>query len=484
MKTVAVIAFAAVTALIPVAAPAEGGFHVAFSGSGYALAATCDLTQPIAFITLAMSNTEPAPVPAFTIAASETYGVLGGTVTIPALAGGDTRTARVPLRYTYVARSPQQAAGLHYITVTAGDRALPQLSVIIPSSFCPPGPPPTVSATGTATSHARAHRVAADGHPVLIDQNVSERSKTIAAALKVDAPRNLRAVVGAPDCATHVGVLGSLVCPDMIKSGNLLLGWDWRAVNGPDAIDGYRVYRVDGGLHQLVYTQANKQDVTLVDVAKPAGGYGGRCYAVTAYVATRESAASDAFCADGSVIAKTVMLQPTHLRGVQRLVSDNGNVVTGEYGEAGLQGLVVGYFYQETKHTLGDSFHNSISRAAVSFDTGVLLVHRFVSARLKVHVATSAGEGSNHSCATAVGSGTGTWWQNKDWIDVQSAGSVAPTDAGPQITADVTPIVAAWLRGEKNLGLVLWNEDENLKAFTNKRCETAYDSPVLEITYY
>lgn len=62
---------------------------------------------------------------------------------------------------------------------------------------------------------------------------------------------------------------------------------------------------------------------------------------------------------------------------------------------------------------------------------------------------------------------------------------IAPTDTGPVISADVTALVAPWLRGEPNYGFVVRNSDENPKTFTNKTCLTTYaTNPVLELTYY
>jgi hypothetical protein len=120
---------------------------------------------------------------------------------------------------------------------------------------------------------------------------------SVLAALKIAPPANRRSVASGPDCGAHLGTIGALVCPDMMKSGDLLLIWDWQPGDGPDEIDGSRIYTGDGinvqtGAYagQLLATRPNK-GVTLFDVPKPPGGrgYAGNCYAVTAYAGSRES---------------------------------------------------------------------------------------------------------------------------------------------------------------------------------------------------
>lgn len=76
------------------------------------------------------------------------------------------------------------------------------------------------------------------------------------------------------------------------------------------------------------------------------------------------------------------------------------------------------------------------------------------------------------------------WWTHRDWVEGRFDYNIPPSGTGPQVTADVTPIVAQWLRGDLNLGLVLRNNDERLGVFTNARCQTRYSNPVLDVTYY
>jgi hypothetical protein len=297
-------------------------------------------------------------------------------------------------------------------------------------------------------------------------------------------PINLRGAAGGPDCAAHVGLIGALVCPDMIKSGDVLLVWDWQPPAGSTPIDGYRVYHMNGlsKLPALVATRT--KDLTLLDLPKPPGGYTGQCYSVSAFAGTAESAPSAEFCAGTGSAATTTRLSATHLRWSFRSRNQPGSPFTQVFHGGEDDGFQVGFQYTADTHTFGDQSTATYYRAAMAFDLSALQTRRLVSASLRLNIAASSGSGNNHSCATDVGTGTEFWWQNSGWIEGQFGGGVAPTDTGPVISADVTPLVAQWLRGEPNYGFVLRNSDENLDAFTNKECITKYASPVLEITYY
>ncbi len=108
---------------------------------------------------------------------------------------------------------------------------------------------------------------------------------------------------------------------------------------------------------------------------------------------------------------------------------------------------------------------------------------RLVSARLRLPILQQPASAS-HSCITDVGTGTDAWWQSTGLLNGRFDQYAAITDSGSSITVEVTPMVAAWMRGEPNFGFVLRNADENLNAFTNKSCITRYTEPGLELTYY
>ncbi|MFN2462147.1 MAG: DNRLRE domain-containing protein [Candidatus Velthaea sp.] len=348
------------------------------------------------------------------------------------------------------------------------------------SWFLPATPPPVIVATASpAPVPLRQSKTLVIASPGLkVSSLNAARVGTL--QIKVMVPTNVRNASGGTDCGAHLGLIGALLCPDMIKSGDLLLVWDWKNDTGLPPIDGYRVYRVDGGRRQLASSTNNAQQ-TLADLAQPAGGYKGACYAVTAVAATRESDLSPPYCAGGSSAATTVRLTAVHANSGFQFGRQGSGL-----GFIAPDGQVVGFRYQAARHFFGDEATNLVQRAAFAFDVTPFVKHRLVSAKLRLTIAWSQGQGNNHSCATAVGTGTEFWWQNNGsgLIPGSFGYDVVPTDTGPEITADVTRIVAPWLIGEPNYGFVLKNDDEDTNAFRNMQCQTAYTNPILELTSY
>jgi plastocyanin len=231
-QTVAALFFAGA----PAATLAEAALSASFSNPPYAFTASCDLSQPLAFVNLIVVNR------------------------------GDA------------------------ITVSLGPRRLGPLAVSVPATFCATAAPGAAKLTVPASSTQSAIQ-RRQPHP------------------QPAVPRNVQVARGTKECAAHVGLFGALACPAMIKSGDVLLVWDWQAGAGPDAIDGFRLYRVAGGTKQLVYTRADKNSLTLVDLPGSAAGYIGTCFAVTAYAGANESALSNALCVTRQQIV--VLASPT-----------------------------------------------------------------------------------------------------------------------------------------------------------------------------
>ena len=157
---------------------------------------------------------------------------------------------------------------------------------------------------------------------VLFKQNAGSKMTSYSATvgrsagaytLTVPPPRNVQVARGTEQCAAHVGLFGALTCPALIKSGDVLLVWDWQAGAGPAAIGGFRVYRVTGGTKQLVYTRTDQDSITLVDLSGPAAGYVGACFAVSAYAGAYESALSAAHCVtrQETVVLASPTVNPT-----------------------------------------------------------------------------------------------------------------------------------------------------------------------------
>jgi plastocyanin len=237
-----------------------------------------------------VANRGSVPLAETPFIATDGTGVLHGDATTQPLAPGAQLTLRIPM--LHVASSSAAIGGPHSITVMAGLRRVGALTVPVPETLCvTPIPAPL-------TASQRVHPNLAVATPPGVTQIAKPNSSVSKIILDLHTPAvpgNVRNANGVQDCAAHVGLIGALVCPDLIRSGRMQLIWDWQAGVGPAAIDGYRVYRVDGG-KRLVYTRADKKDITLFDVPLPVGGYVGTCYAVSAYVSTTESNLSGAFC--------------------------------------------------------------------------------------------------------------------------------------------------------------------------------------------
>jgi plastocyanin len=301
----------------PVAALAGPELSASFADPPYAFAASCDLAQPLVFVNLIVANRGEARTTESPVTATDSSHVLGAdSTTLRPIAPGAQIALRIPLRR--VPTSLGAVGGKHVITVTVGPRRLGPLAVSVPATFC------ATAATGAAkrivpasSTQSAIQRPRVNPQPAAttppgkfrlggIHSNLAE----IAAAARTPAvPRNVSVARGTQECAAHVGLFGALACPAMIKSGNVLVVWDWNAGAGPDAIDGFRLYRVAGGTKYLVYTRADKKDLTLVDLTGPAAGYVGTCFAVSAYAGAYESALSDALCVTRQQIA--VLASPT-----------------------------------------------------------------------------------------------------------------------------------------------------------------------------
>ncbi len=500
-----------VAAALAITAPALAApkFTVAFAEHPYTFATPCDPAKSLVFVNMVLRNGADTPTGPVHILAQDGAHALEGDLTLPQIPAHMDVQVAVSLHRSAASVAP--LVGTHPIALTidasgtGGKQNLAPLDVAIPATFCvaalaTPTPAPAAAPASFTPIHSRVP-IAALTTPTPLPRFGANASKVanISVLARPAVPTNVKNVAAATDCGAHVGVLGALTCPAMIASGDLLLIWDWKGEGALTDIDGYHIYRVDSGLKTLVATRSNGKDLTLFDIAPPAGGYSGKCYSITAYTAKAESESSSAFCASGGAVAKTVRMPASQARSSTKRHDDAGNTITGIGSLAGrgappaFTNVMVGYSYASEKHTLGDSVLNVIYRGAVAFDLTTLAKRRVVSARLHLQIADSkclgcvkAGGisvGNNYSCITTIGSGNEFWWRNGNWIEIQPS-DIEPNDVGPDISADVTKLVASWVAGEPNYGFVLLNRDERLGAFDNRQCQTSYSNPVLEITYY
>ncbi|MDB5040617.1 MAG: Cupredoxin-like domain [Candidatus Eremiobacteraeota bacterium] len=283
---------------IPEATLAGPNLAGSFADPPYALAAHCDLAQPIAFVNLLVVNRGDARTAAIPVTATDGAGVLRGSTTLLPIPPGAQSALLVPL--LDMPSNPGALGGTHTITISLGAFHLAPVAVTVPPTFC------ATQAPGAATggvSRSAAERAAhlplavTPGPLIGVTKPSSNVARITAEKSTPAAPGQMYIPNSAKQCAWHVGVLGAFACPDLIRSGDVLLVWDWEPGSiGPRDIDGFRVYRVDGHMKKLVYTRANKKDITLYDLPGPSGTHIGQCYAVAAYAGSFESALSGMAC--------------------------------------------------------------------------------------------------------------------------------------------------------------------------------------------
>ena len=110
-----------------------------------------------------------------------------------------------------------------------------------------------------------------------------------------------------PTCTAHGGFGGGLACTAGLQAGMLALVWNCSNCK----VDGYRLYRVDSGRHDLQPSggaYASDATVTLALLSAPSDGFNGKCYAVSAYKGANESALSNWGCAGAGSTATTTTL--------------------------------------------------------------------------------------------------------------------------------------------------------------------------------
>ncbi len=458
-------ALATLLLILPAAVDAAGALTIGVDTPPYSLASTCDLSQPLIFVNVLVGNDGNVPTLPRTITATDAAGAFQGQVSIGSVLPSDSTPVQIPL--THVASSSAPIAGAHTIRVSSGAPSA-TIVVTVPTALCPTVTPGGGTTPGGLSLNGRYTRV-------------KNQHRDIVVAVILPSPSNVEAVRSSAACGAHAGLLGALFCPDMIKSGNLLLGWDYHSEG--HAIDGFRIYAVNGGERQLVDHTTGNEALRLSDLKAPSGGYTGACYAVAAYVGNAESDLSHEYCVNSSAeVAKTIHLSASQLKSTSRGSAKGGLSSTTSSTQAEAYPKV-GYYYSATKSIFGDSRSAQFWRLGVRFDVSRLTGHRIVAAKLRIAFDQA------HSCATDVGRGENEWWfADANWNDGFFGDGIGIGDAGPELAADVTPIVTHWIAFNENRGLVLKGNDENSGAFTNKSCTTYFPrNPadyVLDVTYY
>jgi hypothetical protein len=320
---------------------------------------------------------------------------------------------------------------------------------------------------------------------------------------QLPAPTDLTNTQDVQTCTQFGGFGAGLACKALLPENRLALIWNYKAPSGQ--ITGFHVYRVDEGQRPLmgrtlVGSQTNGPTVKFYIVdPPPPGGYQGVCYAVTAYGAGQESAISPPFCVGAGAVSKTVTLQATSSRSS---VQDSDGFTPPNSNLAPMA-FSVGYNHTYTTQSIvvvqiGAYSDDQVYRAGVLFDLSGLAYKKIRSATLHLSVDSAwvwngggpikptANAVTDHynSCAANISVGVDRWWQHSDWINATTALSPGPAN-GPDVTFDVTSIVANWAGGQPNFGFVLEGANESLTIHSNDGCVSSYvpSSAVLVVQY-
>jgi hypothetical protein len=348
----------------------------------------------------------------------------------------------------------------------------------------------------------------------------------------IPAPWNVHPVQSKHDCASALALLAT-ICDAAVKSGELQLLWNDKAT----ALDGYKIYRVDGGRHAVVTTTTNGATPKYGVVSRPNGGYKGACYAVTAYQGARESAQSSRYCVQSGSTASTETFSPAHVRsyvtvsnpGIVDLNNNNATLplstllswlhksgfdtlIPSQVADSGHASSVngtayVGYqyaFVHETVPTGGEFYSGTdhgwvkiASRGGYDFNLSKLANRKIYSATLTLNVSQTVRDASSHtrfatsdySCADLYWLGKDFWWSQSGPLNNVIAGGKLSMQPGPSVTVDMTPVVANWAAAgdQRDYGFILSNSIADVNASTpyaDLACFTKYYNAQLKVIYF
>jgi hypothetical protein len=309
--------------------------------------------------------------------------------------------------------------------------------------------------------------------------------------LAPNAPKGMAATQDQQTCAQHMTWIGGLACQTGLSTGALALVWN--SGDCERCFDGYHVYRVDSGHHDLLQTQPDKS-ITGTLFKREDGPFEGRCYAVSSYSAKGDSEDSNAACIGGGQVQHTDTFTPTNQRSSYGLRQGSSGLTGAASSGVSFNGtnpggeLIVGFRYTTEKFAFGDSFYNRINRMGLLFDLSTLSGKTVTKAILHLYVDHTETGGSyavdhSTSCAKRIGQGVDRWWQYNEGI-AGNPGLAVNDTGGPDVTIDVTAFVQGWAHNT-NFGLVLYGAEENLNVFTENSCKTWYtNASSLEVTHY
>jgi hypothetical protein len=324
-------------------------------------------------------------------------------------------------------------------------------------------------------------------------------------------PDSLNNTTDPPTCTNHAGFGGGLACLAGIPKGQLALIWNWTPIKGVPNVDGFNVYRVDGGQHTRVAQQNAKLDsgaaATLALLDPPSDGFNGKCYVVTSYVGTTESHDSGFFCAggyQGGAIVESFTQQPTAMQTFSHHYHFDGGcglTQTGTLPSApNLVGFYHGYSWGPFDKTC--QVDNTAWETALGFDLGGAgTILRNPKANLQSATLTfQRMDGSTASCVAGVHLPTIDWSHfagqmipvphddyrgNIPWGPAgvnADLGVVKISNGGGSYVIDVASAVSDFAKGNRaNHGFLLVGGNEDFSGEDNTHCDVSYGNFTLNI---
>ena len=285
----------------------------------------------------------------------------------------------------------------------------------------------------------------------------------VSALTGVPIPADLTDTLSAKTCGDHGGFAG-LFCPQALHDGYLVLVWDWQGSQYHPKADGFKVYRVDGGLHTLVDTQTNPQ--ATISFQKPiTGGFGGKCYAVTAYASGNESRTSASFCVPVGYTGRQSKSVPM-VHWAYHYYQYNGCGLTAGLCVVGTHcgDMCVGWNHYKSGDGPTLVHSNTWWRSYIQFDPAQI-------EGLNVFKATLTFRASgNPTCFGGIGAASGQAWDTKNVPDA-SWDDIPHTLSSSGAIFDVTNIVRDWARGAvPNWGFAIKSNNEDTGAEDNGQC--------------
>jgi hypothetical protein len=326
-------------------------------------------------------------------------------------------------------------------------------------------------------------------------------------------PDSLTNTTDPPTCTNHGGFGAGLACLAGIPKGQLALIWNWSPVKGVPNVNGYKIYRVDGGQHTLIPANgaySNDGTVTVAVLDTPADGFNGKCYVVTALEGTTESHDSNFFCAggyQGGPIVESFTVQPTAMQTFSHHYHFDGPCAglskSGTGPGTGPSGNEVGFNHNyEFSGVVTCAVDNTAWETALGFDLGAAgIVLRGSKASVKSATLTfQRTDGSKSSCVAGVHLPTIDWSNfggqmipvphddyrgNIPWNSAgvnTDQGVVKISNGGGSYVIDVASAVNDFAKGNRpNHGFLLVGGNEDFSGEDNAYCFAYYGGFTLNI---